>query len=195
MHLARLATIGLTAFAALTGIAATVETHDPACAACHLPPETAFVARAAAPTPVDLASAHARLPAPDRLRCVDCHGGPGPRGRLRSLGIGARDTLAWLRGDYVVVGTDYAPLGAVHHPIDDALCLACHAPTLDPPAFENHFHHQLRAPESPPSLTCTTCHTGHQPRPGSPAFLTDADVAAGCQQCHATMGGPTGGIQ
>ncbi|MCE7939657.1 MAG: hypothetical protein DYG90_13970, partial [Chloroflexi bacterium CFX6] len=64
VRLARLATIGLTAFAALTGIAATVETHDPACAACHLPPETAFVARAAAPTPVDLASAHARLPAP-----------------------------------------------------------------------------------------------------------------------------------
>ncbi len=175
---------------ALLGGAAVVETHDPACAACHLPPEVAFVARAAAPEPVDLASAHARLPAPDRLRCVDCHGGPGLAGRVRSLAIGARDAAAWLRGDYAVVGTDYAPLGAVRHPVADDLCLACHAAALDPPGFENHFHHALRAPRAPRDLACVTCHAGHLPRPGSPAFVADADIAAGCQACHAAMGGP-----
>jgi len=171
------------------GGAAAVETHDGFCAGCHLPPEAAFVARASGRRPVDLASAHARLK-DQPLRCVDCHGGSGWRGRLHSLSIGAADVLAWARGDYVVVGTDFAPLGRVEHPIDDELCVACHTETTAQPGFEKHFHNTLDDQGAPDDVTCVTCHAGHRDRLGDPHFISDRDTAPACDRCHAVLGGP-----
>lgn len=182
------------------GTAVAIERHDPACAACHLPPERAFVARAAADRPVDLASAHAQAatdatPGVSEVLCVDCHGGPGWRGQARALRIGARDAWRWLRGDFVVVGHDYMPLGALRHPMGDEPCLACHAEIGLDEAFANHFHHLLDNVEAPTDLRCVACHAGHRPREGSPYFLTDADLAPGCAHCHAAMGGPRSGVE
>jgi len=185
---------------ASVGAIAVAETHDPWCAACHLPPEEAFVARAAGRRAVDLASAHAKA-APGRaargraasepaVRCIDCHGGPGWRGRAHSLRIAAADTWSWARGAYVVVGTEYAPLGEVKHPVADALCAGCHADAIADTGFENHFHSLLADPEAPDDLDCVDCHAGHRPRPADPYFLSDADAAPGCRACHDAMGGP-----
>jgi hypothetical protein len=185
---------GVAALLALTS-AMVAERNDSFCASCHLPPEATFVARSVATAPVDLASAHALLvdadPGDERLRCIDCHGGPGAAGRLRALGLGVRDLASWLGGDFVVVGDEYVPLGAVHQPIADELCAGCHGETLADEDFDNHFHHLLSDPEAPSDLACVDCHDGHAARPGEPYFVTDEAVAPGCDACHAVMGGPT----
>ncbi len=191
---ARLETAGrsilLVAIAASLSLAAllAVERHDPACASCHLPPEAAFVARAQAETASDLASAHAALS--PRVRCIDCHAQPGAFGRLTVLGLAAEDAWSFVRGDYVVVGQEYLPLGGSQHPLGDAPCAACHAATLADDGFENHFHALLDDPEAPPELACVDCHAPHREHPESP-WHDDRDLAPGCDVCHALMGGPS----
>jgi hypothetical protein len=174
------------------------ESNDQWCTACHLPPEATFVARAAAPTAVDLASAHARVAAMAAapggrgppLRCIDCHGGPGLAGRWLRLRIAARDFASWLGGQLVVVGSRYVPVESVHYPPADSLCAACHAEPVGRAGFENHFHNLLDDPAAPAQLACVSCHDGHRARPGEPYFLTAESVAPGCEACHLRMGGP-----
>lgn len=178
--------LGVTALGTLS----VAESNDRWCAGCHLPPESTFVARAAGPTAVDLAAAHALAVAAPPLRCIECHGGPGVGGRLSALQIAVHDSWSWLRGDFVAVGTRYAPVDEVNYPIPDHLCADCHAEVVTRPGFENHFHHLLGDPKAPPMLRCVTCHDGHVARPGEPFFLTKDSVAPGCDACHARMGGP-----
>jgi hypothetical protein len=168
-----------------------LERHDPFCGGCHLPPETAFVERSMSTTPVDLAAAHALSTDGERVQCVDCHGGPGLGGKIGALRTGARDLASWLQGDFVVVGTEYMPLGGLAKPLDDGICAACHGETLQNGAFDNHFHALLDDEDAPPDLRCTACHEAHVRRPDQPYFLTEASVAPGCERCHDRMGGPT----
>lgn len=169
-----------------------VEGHDPACATCHLPPETEFLNRARAPHAEDLASAHsARADAPGTARCIDCHAGVGAQARLNGLTIAAADTWSWWRGVFVVVGHEFAPLGRSKRPFPEAACAACHAAEVTAAGFENHFHNLLTESETPSSLTCTSCHPGHALREGQNRFLTDADARQGCDDCHSVMSGPT----
>jgi hypothetical protein len=174
--------------ALLAGGTMILEGHDPACAACHLPPEATYVARASRGQPADLAAAHAG-PTP-AVRCIDCHAGPRPRDRARGLELAARDGWSMLRGAYVVVGAEYAPLGASRRSWPEDACRACHAEVLDGDAFDVHFHNLLDDADAPP-LSCTACHGGHRLRPRQPYFLTDADAAAACAACHEVMGGPS----
>jgi predicted CXXCH cytochrome family protein len=165
-----------------------LEEHDAMCAVCHAPPEATFVARSATQPPVDLASAHAS--ADPAVRCIDCHAGPSLRDRHRGLALAATDAWSWVRGDYVVVGSEYAPLGPPTRTWPDEACAACHESVLEGEAFEHHYHHLLDDPEAP-EVACTLCHAAHITRPGHPAFLTDEDAAPGCIACHDVMGGPS----
>jgi hypothetical protein len=166
------------------------EQHDPNCAGCHLPPEVQPVARLGQAS-VDLASSHGRLTDTGKVRCIDCHGGPGPKGRLRGLRLAATDGWAWATGDYVVVGTEYAPLGRMASPLDDTICSGCHIDTLADDSFPNHFHYLLTDAEAPDELRCAHCHTAHKAGPPETAFTTDAGVAPTCHACHLVMGGPS----
>jgi len=165
-----------------------VERYDPACAACHLPPEREFVARSVSETALDLASAHAL--GESRVHCIDCHTSPASFGRLRTLGLAATDYWRFVRGDYVVVGNDYLPLGRSRKPLGDAPCEACHADTLAGDAFENHFHALLDDPQAPSAPHCAACHAPHRAHP-EPPWFDDSDLAPACDACHAQMGGPS----
>lgn len=180
---------GLAMLATLAGAAAT-ETRDSACAACHLPPETRFVARSMAVAPADLASTHAITDEGEGLRCIDCHADEGLAGRLRALRLGAIDGYSHLRGDYVVVGQEYLPFGSLAHPTSLRGCRDCHEESVSRPGHENHFHNLLDDPEAP-EQGCDACHRAHRLALEPPYFVDDASVAGGCAECHAAMGGPS----
>lgn len=166
------------------------ERHDPLCGACHLPPEATFVARAAGPEPVDLASAHVVGMADRRVLCVECHGGSGLEGHLARLRMAGADTWAWLAGDYTVLGTRFLPTDRPRHPVRDAICVACHQSAVTAEDFENHYHFLLSDPGAPTDLPCVACHVGHGDTPGKAPFLTDGGVVPACAACHSVMGGP-----
>lgn len=181
------AVVVLVAAAGAAG-AMVVEERDSACAGCHLPPEATYVARSRATPPADLAAAHAMVEPP--VRCIDCHAGPNVRDRPHGLGLAAADMWSWVRGAYVVVGAEYAPLGTSRKPWSRDSCVACHGDVLDGSEFDRHFH-QLLDDAKAPAISCVTCHTVHLPRPGQRAFLTDDDAQPGCDACHVVMGGPS----
>jgi hypothetical protein len=168
-----------------------LETQDQLCAACHLPPEAAFVARAAGTEPVDLASGHAL--SDESVRCISCHAGVGFAHRLRGLPLAARDAQAFVWGDYTVVGMEYAPLGGQEHVAAHAICLDCHADVRDTEAFAQHFHGLLDDPDAP-AIACTVCHSAHDERHAADGFLAPSATARGCDECHAAMGGPSASL-
>jgi predicted CXXCH cytochrome family protein len=181
--------LALVAGLVLAGLAV-AEGQDERCASCHLPPEATFVARRFATPPTDLAAGHGQAP-DSALRCVDCHGGPGPAGRLRSLAMGARDLAVFVAGDYTVLGAEYLPAASWHFPVGDATCRACHGEAVDAAGFENHFHNRLADSPRPETVACARCHPAH--RGGDPAdgYLREAELAPVCTDCHEDLGGPT----
>src|SRR5665811_684136 len=92
------------------------ENRDSFCASCHSQPETAYVARSIAADHTDLASFHTTK----GVRCIDCHSGPGVKGRISALTLGARDSIRYFTGHY----TQPAPLT---RRITDAQCTKCHS--------------------------------------------------------------------
>ncbi len=170
------------------GISIHMENNDAFCASCHTEPETTFVkrvdlARINAADPQDLATAHAI--AGQTVHCIDCHSGPGIMGRMDALTLGARDLIAYARGNY----PQPAPLT---HPIPDSYCTKCHADYALDRSFDNHYHvflarWQRFAGEK--AAGCVDCHTGHV-QDGDPrlAFLNEPRVVAQCNACHRVMG-------
>ena len=110
-------------------VTARMEENDPFCGSCHSQPESTYVERSTAATPVDLASAHT----PQSTRCIDCHSGPGIPGRIEGMVTGAGDLAAWVTG----TATQPAPLT---HPITDGHCLKCHQDVPQTQDFQRHFH-------------------------------------------------------
>ncbi len=104
--------------------------------------------------------------------------------------LAASDAWSWVRGAYIVVGDEYAPLGASRRPWAEQSCVACHADVLEGADFDRHYH-QLLDDRTAPAVACTLCHVTHVARPGQPRFLTDEDAHPGCDTCHAVMGGPS----
>ncbi len=175
--------------------AATQESHDPFCASCHTQPESTFVERSTAASPVDLASYHTT----QSSLCIDCHAGPGITGRMLAELMGARNAVMWFTGTAV----QPAPL---NFPISDQTCLKCHQDVTQrgfspktqmtvPSASgggeregrNNHWHEFLtrRQAADPNAGTCVTCHSGHVTDVNAQnGFINDQNVQATCDACH-----------
>ena len=181
--IASLLVIGLLFTVGGSAAAIKLENRDSFCASCHTEPETQFYQRSLA-APVDLASAHT---AKD-VDCIQCHSGPGTKGRLEAIAsVAAPDLL------HYYVTHKYHDPAIITVPIGDEHCLKCHGDVTVRTDMNNHFHAflpewQARAPKD--AATCVDCHQGHV-TDGLPnvGFLTQSTTEAVCQRCHAFAGG------
>jgi nitrate/TMAO reductase-like tetraheme cytochrome c subunit len=165
------------------------ENQDQNCAACHSEPETTYVGRLAAPA-VDLASAHsasaagtqAQSHAVPHARCIDCHAGPGPLGRVQSVSLGARNTLAWLSNQPRLPYAGAYP---------DGYCTQCHVDTEKTADFDLHSHRYLpdwRAQDPVNAATCASCHVSHTTGGNKQAgFLIQRQTQQQCEACHRVL--------
>ncbi len=97
------------------GVAVQKENDDAFCASCHTKPETTYYQNSLTNRERDLAAWHRG----EETRCIDCHSGPGVRGRLVAMGNGLLDLLAYRSGNY----RDPA---VTMRPVDDAGCTKYH---------------------------------------------------------------------
>lgn len=190
--------LGLIALAAAgIGTAVHLENQDTFCASCHTEPETTYVQRAQASEPVDLAAAHASYES--ATRCIDCHSGPGLKGRAGALYQGAQDVLAFISGAY------HQPT-IMENPLGDAPCLKCHVqPSRDNPvslddnpqviASNSHYHwveytHAWLEAVPNPQGTCSTCHPAHNDQTKAVLGFRDMQATnAACDACHQALSG------
>jgi hypothetical protein len=201
-----LVAVGIVLVAGGFTFAASQETHDSFCASCHSEPESTFYQRAVAAQAADLASFHTA----QQTRCIDCHSGAGPIGRIQAELLGARNAAAW----YTHTAVQPARLT---FPIQDQNCVKCHA-DLTQPGFvakeqitipsapgggggegeggrgeqgrRNHWHTFLARWQliDPTAGSCTSCHSGHTT--GSTAqngFLDAQTTANECNACHRVL--------
>ncbi len=183
-----LALLLIVAPASAIGVSVHMENNDAFCASCHTQPETDYVARAEAvrqgqAEPADLAAVHAGAEQP--VGCIACHSGAGMLGRVDALTLGARDLVAYTRGNF----PQPAPLT---HPIGDANCIKCHQDYAKSRSFDNHYHLFLARWQKfagDNAATCVDCHSGHvQDGEAQLAFLNRPRVEAQCNACHRVMG-------
>lgn len=188
---AALVLAGLFVFAGTITAAVQLENDDAFCASCHTEPEATFYGRSLVEA-ADLASAHAAADPP--VRCIDCHSGSGPAGRVSSLGQGAADLVAF-------VLNDYEQPAATTHPVGDEGCTKCHRPpTLDglvdtDTALKSKSHYHLAeyaaawlAADPDPRGTCVVCHVSHsEGMRASQQRSPRRAVNAACEDCHADL--------
>lgn len=200
------------ALAAPVPVVSVLEERDPFCISCHTAPEQAYYERAQqalngqVPS-IDLASAHY---GGEAFRCIDCHRGDGAAAdRMRTLGLGARDTLIWLGGQ---ADPRLEKLATGQPELVERSCIVCHTESLLVAGFNDHFHNMLPAafraweagaeltapPDLPDvdmtsltayetSVTCLDCHHAHRHLPGSEfQYYLDINevVFPACVQCH-----------
>ena len=158
------------------------ETRDSFCAACHTQPETVYYERSVDDRSggVDLASFHHLE---ERTRCIDCHGGVGPRARLATLMVAAGDTLQFATGRY-------QQPAMMTQPLANPNCRQCHDDAVTREGFENHFHNLMDDSQAPLVL-CVACHVSHQEGDERAFFVREEDIFPSCNRCHAIMGGPS----
>jgi len=168
-----------------------LEQDDDFCNACHVSVEARlhagirrdYDARPAA----SLAGRHAEAGRADRddggFRCIDCHGGTSPLGRVRVKALAARDALVYLGGRF-------EEPEQMRWPLWDEDCLKCHESfeaAGDDAARSSRFHalavHNVRL-----GVDCVECHSAHEAG-GDPGafFLHAADVRAQCARCHSAF--------
>jgi predicted CXXCH cytochrome family protein len=154
------------------------ENHDVFCASCHTQPETSFYQASLNASPQTLAAFHTTK----NVRCIDCHSGGGPLGRLAGLDRGAHDLIAYMSGHYNNPAVTTQPLG-------DGSCLKCHENIYNNQTFNNHFHLFLSRWQAvdPQAAHCVDCHTSHISGPTDQAYLQDATVEPVCQACHSAI--------
>jgi hypothetical protein len=165
-----------------------LERENAFCTSCHLEPSVPlhdakrsdFERR----PPLTLVAAHGLAGVEDGgrrdFRCIDCHGGVGPLGRLRVKVLSARD------GFWYAVGAFDEP-DHMRWPLLDADCRQCHAtfeergvtPGRDP------LFHELSAHNTALGVACVDCHLAHD-EGGLPGydFLQPDAVRARCAECH-----------
>lgn len=156
------------------------EDHDSFCASCHTQPEVQYYQQSLDKNATTLASFHAQK----NVRCIDCHSGGGPLGRISGLEQGFKDLLAYESGNYHKPAVTTNKLG-------DGSCTKCHPSTTTARDFNNHFHFFLSRWQAvdPNAAHCVDCHTSHTQGDSTQAFLTQATVENICQECHAALGG------
>ncbi len=163
--------------------ALSLEEKDDFCASCHTQPELEYYQRSLATSLLDLASLHANKRKP--VRCIDCHSGPPPYGRLEGLSLGVRDYLSYLAGRY--------PQPAItKHPLADSNCTKCHADIFASKSLNNHWHFYLpdwQQKEPQQISKCVDCHTSHTQEDGRVVpGASDTKVNEICAACHTFSG-------
>ncbi len=155
-----------------------LENHDDFCASCHTQPETQYYQQSREQNSTTLAAFHASK----SVRCIDCHSGGGPLGRVEGLTQGTQDLLSYYSGQY------HNPAITTSKLSDDS-CLKCHAEIMGRGSFDNHYHLFLSRWQSadPNAAGCVDCHRSHPAADASQQFLSTTQVQAICQQCHAVL--------
>ncbi|MEP7200630.1 MAG: cytochrome c3 family protein [Chloroflexota bacterium] len=176
--LAALAVLGLVFLAGGgAAYALSLEEHNDFCASCHTQPEVDYFNRTLKQPPSDLASAHVAK----NVRCIDCHSGPPPNGRLGGLMRGARDYLAF-------VSDNYHKPAVTTQPLSDSNCIACHTKIFDDKSLRNHYHFYLpdwQRKLGSEAANCITCHNSHTTANGHVIkFQVDTRVNPICSACH-----------
>ncbi len=165
---------------ASTAYGLNLENHDDFCASCHTQPETKYYQQSRDQNAATLAAFHATK----SVRCIDCHSGGSPFGRIEGLTQGTQDLLSYYSGHY------HSPAITTNKLSDDS-CLKCHGEILGQGDFNNHFHLFLSRWQSvdPNAGGCVDCHQGHPTAAATQQYLSNAPVQAVCQQCHAVLRG------
>jgi nitrate/TMAO reductase-like tetraheme cytochrome c subunit len=117
---------------------------------------------------------------PAAFRCIDCHGGTSPLGRLRVKLLAARDAF------WYVVG-DFEEPTEMRWPLWDEDCLKCHTAfdesTVE--AWRSPRFHQLPVHNAALGVDCVECHRVHAAGGNPTAFFLHApSVRAQCVRCH-----------
>lgn len=161
-----------------TGYALNLEDHDAFCASCHTQPESQFYQNSLETNPTTLAVFHTQK----GVRCIDCHSGYGPIGRLEGLTQGAKDLIAFYRGHYHNPAITTNELG-------DSSCLKCHQQAMTDRSFNNHFHLFLSRWQGidQNAAHCVDCHTSHSSGQSAQSFLSVPSVQQICQDCHSVL--------
>ena len=96
-----------------TAFAIQQENQDAFCASCHTEPEVTYYDQSQASPPATLAAFHAQNAegGSPPARCIDCHSGGGPFGRVEGLKQGAQDTFSYWSGNYHDPAITTNPLG------------------------------------------------------------------------------------
>lgn len=169
---------------ALAAMTAALETlkRDPAfCAACHLPDGATLHAAKnrlfREPPPRDLAAWHRAKKAD--FSCIECHGGRTFEQRLAIRREEAKNTAAYLLGNF----KEPERLKAGMMP--DDTCESCHPPI---PAEHGTFH-GISAHRPKIKFPCIDCHASHLT--GDPAyyFITVEKMKKTCIHCHPNIPG------
>jgi predicted CXXCH cytochrome family protein len=173
------AVVGIIAAAGGTAYAVQLENQDGFCASCHTQPETNYYQQTQVKDTSSLAALHAQK----SVRCIDCHSGGGPFGRVDGLSQGARDTLVYYSGHYQSPAVTTSPLG-------DGSCTKCHADAMGQQTFNNHFHVFLGRWQSvdPNAAHCVDCHTSHPSAAPAQQYLDSTAVQTVCGNCHNALG-------
>ncbi len=161
-----------------TAYAINQENHDDFCASCHTQPETRYYEQERAANAATLAAFHSQK----STRCIDCHSGGGPFGRLEGLAQGAQDLVAFYSGRYHNPAISENKLG------DDS-CTKCHSDTTSTGSFDRHFHIWLPRWQAvdPKAAGCVDCHTAHPTAGSETLYMSEQPVEAVCQACHAAL--------
>ena len=172
-----------------------LEQDDAFCNACHLdgwlsgtPLHTRQRDGFTAAVPRTLAGAHASALVEERaggdaaFRCIDCHGGVSPLGRLRVKTLAAKDAFFWVTGAFE------EPDG-MRWPLWDEDCRQCHASFARKAGeFEDPAFHDLGVHNAELGVDCVECHLSHE-EGGNPEqwFVLADHVRAQCARCHERM--------
>ena len=188
-----IAIAGILTLALSITIAIQLENRDSFCASCHTEPESAYYARSLS-NPRDLASAHAN--AEVLVRCIDCHSGEGPMGRVASISQGASDLLSYISGNY-------QQPAIIQNPLGDQACTKCHTPvnsnSANPQEFtitsSSHYHlesylNEWNIQADNPFGTCSICHISHTENIDiSTGYIEQTTTNLACDQCHRVLSG------
>ena len=171
--------VSLVVMAGGTAYAVRQENRDSFCASCHTEPESKYYQQSLAQAAPTLAAFHTQKQA----RCIDCHSGGGPFGRVEGLMQGSQDLAAYYSGHY------HNPAITLNKLSDDS-CTKCHAQVTSSGGFNNHFHRFLPRWQSidPNAAHCVDCHTAHPSANGAQGYLATGLVTGVCQRCHARLG-------
>lgn len=161
-----------------TAYAIQLENNDGFCASCHTQPETQYYQQSLAQQPATLAAFHTQK----QVRCIDCHSGGEPFGRLNGVAQGAQDLLSYYSHNYHSPAVTTSKLG------DDS-CIKCHADVLTQRTMQNHFHYFLAQWQSadPNAAHCIDCHAAHPTSDATQQYLVVNSVQAQCDSCHSVM--------
>ena len=165
-----------------------LERDNDFCTSCHLSPELPLHVEIRRDFdrsgPLSLAALHAgaqvEARADSAFRCIDCHGGGSPLGKLRVKALAAVDAFWYL------VGRFDEPTHMAW-PLWDEDCRQCHPgfdPSPRPEWVEPDFHDRL-VHNVDLAVACVECHTSHETGGNPDAyFLHPARVRRQCARCH-----------